>query len=162
MRLKVIRKKTSSKKNKIKKIIIRGGNLRFSVKYGLQEVNSQKLTKEETSEEPLITFMSNKTKTYTIILWDPDAPFKPSWVHWIVNNITKEQDIYNTENELLSYNGPNPPSGTHRYFIGLFVQEEGHINPYQPLRRGFFDIVQFIKDYKLRPIIVKNFHVSSI
>lgn len=67
-----------------------------------------------------------------LIMDDPDAP-AGTWVHWIVWNIPAEtREI--SENGLppearqgmndwkrLSYGGPCPPSGTHRYFFRIYA-----------------------------------------
>ncbi len=78
------------------------------------------------------------TKTYVLIMDDPDAP-RGTWVHWVAWNIrdTKlPQNLYqqpfvesafgpmcqgrNSWNRI-GYNGPCPPSGTHRYFFKLYA-----------------------------------------
>jgi Raf kinase inhibitor-like YbhB/YbcL family protein len=78
-----------------------------------------------------------KTRTFALIADDPDAP-RGTWVHWVIFNIPV------TVNELqenfphdkigadgikqgkndsgdIGYDGPCPPSGTHRYFFKIYA-----------------------------------------
>jgi Raf kinase inhibitor-like YbhB/YbcL family protein len=72
------------------------------------------------------------TKSLALIVDDPDAPVG-IWVHWLLWNIRPDHDEI-AENSVprgalqgtndfrkLSYGGPCPPSGTHRYFFKLFA-----------------------------------------
>lgn len=78
-----------------------------------------------------------ETKTFALIVDDPDAP-RGDWVHWMVFNIPasttslKEnasmsgnftQGIVQGVNDFRRnyYGGPCPPSGTHRYFFKLYA-----------------------------------------
>ena len=71
------------------------------------------------------------TKSYVLIVDDPDAP-NGTWVHWVLFNIPATCNHLDeaTETppgaisgmnswELKGYGGPCPPSGTHRYFFKL-------------------------------------------
>lgn len=72
------------------------------------------------------------TKSYALICDDPDAP-SGTWTHWVLYNIPL--NVKNiTEGEIpqgaifgknswgkTSYNGPNPPSGTHHYHFTLYA-----------------------------------------
>jgi len=72
------------------------------------------------------------TKSLAMIVDDPDAP-RGDWVHWLVWNIpAKTLEI--TEHSIMvdsvqglndfgnnKYDGPCPPSGTHRYFFKLYA-----------------------------------------
>ncbi len=72
------------------------------------------------------------TKSLTLIVEDPDAPFR-TWTHWIVFNIDPRytEILENTppRNSVLGesdfgvddYRGPCPPLGKHRYFFKLFA-----------------------------------------
>jgi len=64
---------------------------------------------------------------------DPDAPGR-TWVHWVLFNIpvstpnlkegfTADDPIVVGKNSSshLSYDGPCPPSGTHRYYFKLYA-----------------------------------------
>ena len=75
------------------------------------------------------------TKSYALIVDDPDAPNpaapKSVWVHWIVYNLpasTKELGLVPREakeglNDFgrVGYRGPCPPVGRHRYFFKLYA-----------------------------------------
>lgn len=75
-----------------------------------------------------------KTKSFAIIMDDPDAPMG-TWVHWVAYNIPAaitgiaEQksmaevsalDGLNSWGEK-GYNGPCPPGGTHQYIFKLYA-----------------------------------------
>lgn len=73
-----------------------------------------------------------KTKSLALIVDDPDAP-AGVWVHWVVWNISpltteiRENTVPKgasqgmTDFRKRKYNGPCPPSGTHRYFFKLYA-----------------------------------------
>lgn len=71
-------------------------------------------------------------KSLALVVEDPDAP-AGLWIHWVLWNIppeTKEirehtapwgaEEGLNTRKKS-GYDGPCPPSGTHRYFFRLFA-----------------------------------------
>jgi len=79
------------------------------------------------------------TQSFALIMDDPDAPVG-TWVHWVLYNIpTAKHDlqedmpitgksmdpnaIYVGKNSSgnIGYDGPCPPSGTHRYIFKLFA-----------------------------------------
>ncbi len=79
------------------------------------------------------------TQSFALIVDDPDAPFG-TWVHWVLYNIpastrSLQEDfpiagknvdpnaIYVGKNSSgkMGYDGPCPPSGTHRYFFKLYA-----------------------------------------
>ena len=79
------------------------------------------------------------TKSFTLIMDDPDAPIG-TWVHWVLYNIPltnrelqedlpltgKNVDpnaIYVGKNSSgnIGYDGPCPPGGTHRYFFKVYA-----------------------------------------
>jgi Raf kinase inhibitor-like YbhB/YbcL family protein len=78
-----------------------------------------------------------KTQSFVLIVDDPDAPVG-DWVHWLAWNIpantTSLAEGLSTAPKLASgmqqgvtdygttgYDGPCPPSGTHRYFFKLYA-----------------------------------------
>jgi len=77
-----------------------------------------------------ISGISNNSKTFVLIMEDPNASVGV-WVHWIIFNIpVKNKDLEIKENSIpknsklgindfkkLKYEGPAPPSGIHRYFF---------------------------------------------
>ena len=79
------------------------------------------------------------TQSFALIMDDPDAPGR-TWVHWVLFNIpagarSLQEDlpitgknvdpnaIYvgNNSSGATAYQGPCPPSGTHRYFFKLYA-----------------------------------------
>ncbi len=77
------------------------------------------------------------TKSFALIVDDPDAPGR-TWVHWVVynmpptrrelsENLSRDADLDDgtrqgvTDSRRIGYNGPCPPSGTHRYVFKLYA-----------------------------------------
>ena len=73
------------------------------------------------------------TQSFALIVDDPDAPMG-TWVHWVLYNIPADvrslQEGYSADNPIvvgknssnhLDYDGPCPPSGTHRYFFKFYA-----------------------------------------
>jgi Raf kinase inhibitor-like YbhB/YbcL family protein len=72
------------------------------------------------------------TQSFALLMEDPDAP-GGTWVHWVLFNIPA--DVRSLQENMdtsamsagknswgdLSYGGPCPPSGTHRYFFKLYA-----------------------------------------
>jgi len=78
------------------------------------------------------------TKSFALIMHDPDAPRAGGFTHWLLYNIPGdkggiEPGVPNREEvrgtgmqgrndaEEIGYMGPCPPSGRHRYFVRLFA-----------------------------------------
>lgn len=80
------------------------------------------------------------TKSYVLIVRDPDAPAKPEWSHWIVINIpatvsgVAEDRVPAGGVEIVndfgrsSWGGPCPPDGQHRYFFQLYAVDVEQIS----------------------------------
>lgn len=83
------------------------------------------------------------TKTFALVLHDPDAPHPGGYTHWVAFNIpatvnhVPENAPKNTDflgggvqgkNDAgkNGYTGPCPPSGTHRYYFHLYAVD-GHL-----------------------------------
>jgi len=79
-----------------------------------------------------------ETKSFALIVHDPDAPRTGGFTHWVVYNISATtghiEEKVPPENEIagvgiqgkndggkIGYVGPAPPSGVHRYFFRLFA-----------------------------------------
>lgn len=79
----------------------------------------------------------NKTRSFTIIMDDPDAP-NGTWVHWIIYNIPSNDTFFHPNfphDSLLpsgckqgttsfmntGYGGPCPPNGVHHYLFKLYA-----------------------------------------
>lgn len=79
-----------------------------------------------------------ETKSFALIVHDPDAPMANGFTHWVVYNIPP--NVHRIEANQPSepqipglgiqgkndggkagYIGPCPPSGTHRYFVRLYA-----------------------------------------
>ena len=78
------------------------------------------------------------TKSFALILEDPDAPGTSAWVHWVIFNIPASMrgldEAVPTDAKLNDgslqgrtsantngYHGPCPPTGTHHYFFKLYA-----------------------------------------
>lgn len=77
------------------------------------------------------------TKSFALIMDDPDAPQPKPWVHWVIFNIPADTttiaegaqdgfisgptDFYYMEHGAWQYGGPCPPQGEHRYFFTLYA-----------------------------------------
>jgi len=160
MKLKIkksFRRKRINTKNKTRNQ--KGGN-GLQVLYNNQKVLGQELSKNITQITPDIKFPTSG-KLYTLVMWDPDVPqeIQPGFVHWLATNLQSQNDIQN--NQILSYKGPSPPSGIHRYFFGLFEQQSGYISVKEP-NRSKFSIDKFIKDNNLRKVYEVFMRVRSV
>jgi len=72
------------------------------------------------------------TKSFALIVDDPDAPMG-TWVHWVLFNLPANARSLqeNADSSAMSagknssgnlrYDGPCPPSGTHRYYFKLYA-----------------------------------------
>jgi len=159
--MKTLRQKRTRKQKMHRRRTRKGGqNLNLIVRYGSTQVASQELSKQETKIQPTINFTSAQGKLYTLIMWDPDVPqqIQPGFVHWIVTNIQSPKNI--PSNILLEYKGPSPPSGTHRYFFGLFEQVSGRIMPEAPPNTKF-SINAFVKENNLKEVVKVFMRVSA-
>lgn len=79
------------------------------------------------------TDVPDTTKSFVLIVDDPDAPGNAPFVHWVLFNIpattrSLSQDIQNgdfiqakTSFGVNKYGGPCPPSGTHHYHFKLYA-----------------------------------------
>ena len=93
-----------------------------------QEKIPQKYTCQGPNIQPSLFWKTlASAKSYALIMNDPDAPNK-DWVHWIVFNITENKIEPNHTYPLgknswgnTKYQGPCPPSGTHRYYFKLYA-----------------------------------------
>ncbi len=81
-----------------------------------------------------------ETKSFTLIVEDPDAP-NGGFTHWVLFNISPEQLTIDEHSApgvegqngagSIGYVGPCPPSGTHHYHFKLFA-----LNITLPLKAG--------------------------
>jgi Raf kinase inhibitor-like YbhB/YbcL family protein len=121
-----------------------------------------KYTCDGTNVPPPLSWsgVPQKTKSFAIIMDDPDAPMG-TWVHWVMYNIPdsvrglKEEvsvlqisavDGVNSSNEM-GYYGPCPPGGTHRYVFKLYALDK--MLP-QKERMGKEELLEAMKGHILR------------
>src|SRR2546430_5275931 len=79
-----------------------------------------------------------ETKSFALIIHDPDAPRPGGFTHWVLYNVPgdrgeldpnvpKGEQVPGTgtqgknDSGEIGYTGPCPPSGTHRYYARLFA-----------------------------------------
>jgi len=96
---------------------------------------------------------------------DPDAPervgdgagqFGP-WLHWLVTDAKLSADKGNTG---VSYMGPSPPKGTHRYIFVLFRQPSA-VKVHSTERKKW-DFGKFLSDNpELEPVAVNFYYCES-
>jgi len=79
-----------------------------------------------------------ETKSFALIVDDPDAPHGV-FTHWMIKDISKNireikensailpgKEITNSW-KIKKWKGPQPPTGTHRYFFKIFALNTEHI-----------------------------------
>jgi len=83
---------------------------------------------------PALTWSNSPsgTQSFALIVDDPDAP-AGTWVHWVLYNIPSDTNSLQESADTgamsagknssghMRYDGPCPPSGTHRYFFKLYA-----------------------------------------
>ena len=144
------RAKKSTRKNK------RGGG-NMKIEYDSFLVNDNITTARNTASKPTISL--SPLPLSSLVMYDPDAVTPPSWLHYLVINITNG-DI-SKGNTLISYNGPSPPpdTGNHHYIFEL-LEQTSNITRLIEKRNGF-DINTFKKENNLVLRAKKQFIVKS-
>jgi hypothetical protein len=113
---------------------LKGGNMKIQTVFENNQRIPVKYTcdGEDVSPEIIVSEIPEGTKTLALISDDPDAPSE-DWVHWLLWNIPVTADSLAIEEgtapgisgrnsfRKLSYGGPCPPSGTHRYFFKVYA-----------------------------------------
>jgi Raf kinase inhibitor-like YbhB/YbcL family protein len=114
--------------------------------------DGEEIPREHTSEgrdlSPALdwTGVPEGTKSFALLVEDPDALSKPTWVHWLVVDLPGEMrhlsagaDVDGKHSGLndwkhLHWDGPSPPSGRHRYVFTLYALDQAlHLrHPYAP------------------------------
>lgn len=128
--------------------------------------------------KPVIKFASTPQvgAKSTLIMIDPDAPDragshdedrpdgtkcgeKGPWLHWLVTGCG---ETCADGKEQISYQGPAPPKGKHRY---IFIELEEKAEPIVKVKmeRARWDIHQFLRDNKgrLEPVAINFFYCSA-
>lgn len=135
----------------------RGGA--YSVKYAGREAAGNLRRRANTMRAPDVRMNEmDPEKLYTIVIWDPDAPREPSFLHWLVTNIPGG-NIGNGDT-IQSYYPPSPPagSGEHKYFVGLY--EQSRPISVGDIKQTGFDIDRFVRKYRLLEKGVKMVRVK--
>nr|ACU14433.1 unknown [Glycine max] len=102
---------------------------------------------------PKLALTGNMDNLYTLVMTDPDAPSpsEPSmreWIHWILVDIPGGTNPFRGK-EIVSYVGPRPPIGIHRYIFVLFQQKGPLGLVEQPPTRASFNTRYFARQLDL-------------
>ncbi len=117
----------------------------YSVQFSGKEAANNIRPRANTLKAPHVSYSSPQNELYTLIIWDPDS-LTPSFLHWLVINIP--EDKVDQGETIVDYMPPTPPSGTHRYYVGLYKQPMILQLGLEPERTGF-SIDAFVKKYSL-------------
>lgn len=156
-----MKRRTKSRKIKTRKIHKKkGGNSNsnnMDIRYGSSSVDNNIMTARNTSKEPTISL--TPLKLSTLVMYDPDSSTPPSWLHYLVINISNG-DISNGD-IIMPYNGPSPPPGTgpHHYIFEQLAQTSPINTSIQD--RSSFDINQFKQQNNLFSRGKKQFIVNA-
>nr|QLM02234.1 mother of FT and TFL1 [Aristolochia ringens] len=128
----------------------------IAVCYGSRQVaNGCEIKPSATVDRPRLQIHDARLSNhlYTLIMTDPDAP-SPSepnmreWLHWLVVDIPGGADVTKGK-ELVTYMGPKPPTGIHRYVFALFMQKGPMEGVQVPEARGNFNTRIFAERHGL-------------
>jgi hypothetical protein len=144
----------------------RGGTNDLKICYNTIYVNQGSiLTEELTHYEPNIELPESITYPVVLLMVDPDAPAKPSWLHWM--KVWRKKDA---GADIQGYEGPSPPRDTgrknsrgkwsHEYVFILYKGNDTMMLE-APEQRGFFDYKEFAKKNGLKEIVRKSFKVYT-
>jgi len=89
----------------------------------------------------------------------PDAPICKDWVHWIYTDANGKH--LSGGKQLLAYNGPTPPEGTHNYHISLYSQQSELMNAVAPSSRCKFSPAEFASANGLTLVATRTFKVAA-
>ncbi|XP_028805332.1 protein MOTHER of FT and TFL1 homolog 2-like [Neltuma alba] len=143
---------------------------KLTVQYGSKQVaNGREIKPSLAADKPHVRVLApsnNAANLYTLVMVDPDAP-SPSeptfreWLHWIVVDIPEGSDATQGK-EVVSYMGPNPRTGIHRYVFVAFKQREGSLAGVEaclPEERANFNTRNFASKHALAlPVAVVYFN----
>ncbi len=99
------------------------------------------------------------TKSFVLVMHDPDAPIAGGYTHWIVYNIPARADHIaehapnqdrlpggglqgKNDSGTYGYTGPCPPSGTHRYYFRLYALDIELVSSAPPNKAGLERAIQ--------------------
>ncbi|GIY97488.1 OV-16 antigen [Caerostris extrusa] len=112
----------------------------------------------------VVDYEADETKYYTLIMFDPDAPYPQnstlrSYRHWLIENI--EGNFVNNGDVVTSYLRPTPPadSDSHRYIFLIYEQHDSmKLNDnFDNDTRGNFDVPKFAQERNLIGPVAGNF-----
>ncbi|XP_041455345.1 protein D2-like isoform X2 [Lytechinus variegatus] len=129
------------------------------------------LTPTVVKDPPTITWPTEESTLYTVIMTDPDAPSRADpkfreWRHWVVVNVpgidVSKGLVY------APYIGSGPPKGTglHRY-VFLVYKQPGELQLQDPLLqrtikdRGATKTREFVTKYNLGTPVAGNFYQAE-
>lgn len=120
--------------------------------------NNQIVSLQVAKAEPQISWASPPDPFYTLMVIDPDAPAKPSWLHWLIANMDGSSTA--TGDTLVPWAPPSPPSGIHRYYALLF-RHEARVVADAPKERGYFKPAEFMRANGLQPVAAAMWRVRA-
>jgi Raf kinase inhibitor-like YbhB/YbcL family protein len=105
-----------------------------SPEFGQKDFIPSRYTCEGDNVNPPLTIKNipAETKSLALIVDDPDAP-GGTFIHWLIWNINPTEMILentspgtegNNSFGTASYQGPCPPTGTHRYFFKVYALDK--------------------------------------
>ncbi|EJD43408.1 PEBP-like protein [Auricularia subglabra TFB-10046 SS5] len=139
--------------------------------FGTQAALGNDLHEKDTQERPTAAFSAVEGKKYTLVMLDPDAPFRfqpdfRAFRHWVITGLKGDKDVAAQEADVTPWRTPGPreASGTHRYTFLLFEEPEGGFNvpPGAPEwsneleQRRSWNVAKFAESYRLK-LVGANF-----
>jgi phosphatidylethanolamine-binding protein (PEBP) family uncharacterized protein len=122
------------------------------IQYPVGMVEEKELTQENTKNIPDLDFKKEPNTTYLLIMWDPDAP-SPSFLHWMQLYTPSSINKVHAIQDLVSYQGPTPPSGIHRYYFTVYTMDNTTSNKIvAPSKRSPFNVTEFENMYSLTKV----------
>ncbi|KAI3456353.1 hypothetical protein Pfo_013016 [Paulownia fortunei] len=126
----------------------------LTVQYGAKDIGNGSEVKPSLAADRPRVHIRGSPNYYTLVMVDPDAP-SPSeptlreWLHWLVIDIPEGSDASEGK-EVMSYTGPQPPTGVHRYVFAAFKQQ-GLVETVRrkPMERGLFKTRRFASENEL-------------
>ena len=135
------------------------------IRYNIVDIRpGQKMSQLDVANQPILYWNSKiGDGPYTLFMVDPDSPDPANpmyreWVHWMLVNIPGN-DI-NRALEVLPYQSPTPPRGTHRYIFYLYDQQNKLIPINLTYARQSFNRALFLwQNNLLQTPIASNYYV---
>ncbi len=145
----------------VDKINVDGALLKItSPAFKENEIIPNQFTCEGANQSPPLAWdnVPTNTKTFALVMDDPDAP-GGTFVHWVLFNVpvkinALEQNVPHSEvlengvqqgvNDFsnVGYGGPCPPSGVHRYFFKLYALDDSLNLPEASKKKDVFEAMK--------------------